>query len=290
MRVRKQKRHRRAVRFYVTCYGFRQPYKILCDGTFVHHLIVNRIAPADEALANILGGPVKLFTTRCVHAELKRLGKSYSESLQAAHLLMTARCDHEKVKSAEACILEVIGQNNPEHFFVATQDFDLRKKFREVPAVPLIFGLRNSLHLEPPSAFQHAFVKASEEERLHATELEQKMLKTTTKSILGHEGEIEGPKDQNLEMQPVEKKHSARNKTDVKDRPQFKRKRAKGPNPLSCKKKKKDGNPKPSLDKILLNINSNMGGFMQETNVSDNPVRSRGKKRKRLRKEKHLLR
>ncbi len=42
------------------------------------------------------------------------------------------RCDHEKCKSAFDCIKEVIGQNNSEHFFVATQDTDLRKTFQEV--------------------------------------------------------------------------------------------------------------------------------------------------------------
>lgn len=32
------------------------------------------------------------------------------------------------------CITEVIGENNSEHFFVATQDADLRRKFQEVCA------------------------------------------------------------------------------------------------------------------------------------------------------------
>lgn len=43
------------------------------------------------------------------------------------------RCDHEKRKSAIACITEVIGEKNTEHFFVATQDAELRKKFQQVP-------------------------------------------------------------------------------------------------------------------------------------------------------------
>ncbi|KZV34240.1 hypothetical protein F511_21725 [Dorcoceras hygrometricum] len=64
MRVKKQKRHRRAVRFYTACYGFREPFKILCDGTFVYHLLANGITLADSALANILGATVKIFTTR----------------------------------------------------------------------------------------------------------------------------------------------------------------------------------------------------------------------------------
>lgn len=63
MRFKKQKRHRKIVKFYIACYDFRPPFKVLCDGTFVHHLLVNRIIPADKALSDLLGAPVKLFTT-----------------------------------------------------------------------------------------------------------------------------------------------------------------------------------------------------------------------------------
>ncbi|KAJ8766780.1 hypothetical protein K2173_008334 [Erythroxylum novogranatense] len=288
MKLKKQKRHRRAVRFYTACFGFRQPYKVLCDGTFVHHLIVNDIAPADKALSNILGGPVKLFTTRftisffflgfylkmrafasdlqifcwgcrCVLAELKRLGSSHAESLQAAYQLLTARCDHESVKSADSCITDIIGENNPEHFFTATQDTDIRKKLQLLPGVPLIFGLRNALFLEPPSAFQRQFVKNSEEERLHMTDKEYKMLKERTGNLLqdeearDSEDEDRGQGDQNMKVQPMKKTHNARNRLSVKDRPQFKRKKAKAPNPLSVKKKKKSESPNP----VVVNVNKN---------------------------------
>uniref|UniRef100_A0A6N2LRU4 Uncharacterized protein n=1 Tax=Salix viminalis TaxID=40686 RepID=A0A6N2LRU4_SALVM len=80
-------------------------YSFICDGTFLNHLIVNNIAPADTAISNILGGSVKLFTTRC---------------------------DHEQMKNAEGCIVEIIGENNLDHFFVGTQDTDMRKKFRRL--------------------------------------------------------------------------------------------------------------------------------------------------------------
>jgi U3 small nucleolar RNA-associated protein 23 len=32
----------------------------------------------------------------------------------------------------DSCIIEVVGENNSEHFFVASQDTDLRKKLEEV--------------------------------------------------------------------------------------------------------------------------------------------------------------
>ena len=41
-------------------------------------------------------------------------------------------CGHEQMKNAEGCIVEIIGENNLDHFFVGTQDTDMQKKFQEV--------------------------------------------------------------------------------------------------------------------------------------------------------------
>ncbi|KAI3704694.1 hypothetical protein L1987_74921 [Smallanthus sonchifolius] len=271
MRLKKQKRHRRSVRFFTTCYGFRSPFKILCDGTFIHHLLVNRITPADTAISNILGGPVKMFTTRCVLAELKSLGETYSDSLNVARDLAPARCDHEKRKSAVACLADVIGESNSEHFFVASQDVDLRKKFKEIPAVPVMFALRNALFLEPPSQSQLQFAKLAEEQRSHMNELERSLLSNKKK----RSSETDEQADEASPNETVEdlNKNASRQKTDVKDKVQFKRKRAKGPNPLSCKKKKKE-NQKPVAKK--------------EVNENVETIRSRSKKRKRSRKPKNV--
>nr|GLL23650.1 rRNA-processing protein utp23 isoform X3 [Ipomoea trifida] len=247
MRVKKQKRHRRAVRFYAACFGFREPYKILCDGTFVHHLVVNQITPADTALVNILGAAVKLFTTRCAVEELKSvLGTSYSESLVAARSLLTARCGHEKRRNTIDCITEVIGENNPEHFFVATQDADLRKMLQQIPGVPVIYALRNALFLERPSTLQQQFAKAAEEARSHMTDKEYKELSVMRKRKLSDEGDVDTSnasgedEGHGLEVQNMKTSlKRKRNTSDFKDKVQFKRKKAMNPNPLSVKKKKK---------------------------------------------------
>ncbi|XP_050382357.1 uncharacterized protein LOC126799238 [Argentina anserina] len=272
MRVKKQKRHRKIVRFYTACYGFRQPYKVLCDVTFVHHLVTNRITPADKALSNILGAPVTLFTTKCAVAELKMhgpsLGPSHSESLEAANSLVTARCDHEDTMSADDCIMDVIGKNNSEHFFVATQQADLRKRILKIPGVPVVYALRTALLLEAPSDTQRQFVKTSEEQRLHMTDLEYKMLE---KTVRGTKNMFDvGSGDQFLEVPAVEKRRATRKELGVKDEVLFKRKKAKGPNPLSCKPKKTSKGPDSG----------------KERNNEDASVRSR-KKRKRSRKGKN---
>ncbi|XP_071707694.1 rRNA-processing protein utp23 [Rutidosis leptorrhynchoides] len=278
MGIKKQKRHRRIVRFYKTCFGFRPPFKVLCDGTFIHHLFINNIIPADTSISKILGDPVKLFTTRCVLAELKSLGEGYSDSLNVGRDLVPARCDHEKRKSAVDCLTEVIGDKNSEHFFVASQDADLRKKFQEIAAVPVIFALRNALFLEPPSESQHQFANSAEEERSHMTDLEFKMLFKKRKRSASEETGDSSDENEDLSNKIVEdlKKNSAKRKGDVKDKVQFKRKRAKGPNPLSCKKKKTE-NQKPVAKKESNN---------NENKTQDDSLRSRNKKRKRSRKKK----
>uniref|UniRef100_A0A0A0KTT8 UTP23 sensor motif region domain-containing protein n=2 Tax=Cucumis sativus TaxID=3659 RepID=A0A0A0KTT8_CUCSA len=228
--------------------------------------------PADEAVAKTVGDRVKLFTTRCVLLELKALGQSYSGAFEAASQLFTARCDHEKRKSAEACILDVIGESNPEHFFVATQDTNLRKQLQQIPGVPLIFGLRNALFMEQPSDVQRQFVKSLEEKRMHVSEVERDLLKKKTKYVVEAEktNEDEDLEDQNLDTLVLKKKKK-NIPSNLKDRPQFKRNKAKGPNPLSCLKKKVKPSPHPVSEK---------------KKDDDSVAQKRTRKRKRSRKAK----
>ncbi|KAI4304058.1 hypothetical protein MLD38_039621 [Melastoma candidum] len=275
MRVNKQKRHRKAVKFFTACFRFRPPFKILCDGTFVHHLVTYKISP-EKALSTILSDTVKIFTTRCVLTELKRLGKSYAESFSTAKNLAIARCDHDGQKKADSCIFEIIGENNPDHFFVASQDLDMRKRLQEVPGVPVIFGLRNALFLEKPSEAQHGFVKSFEEKRLHMTLAEKTLLKKRTSRILGiHEqndsnNEMKDHADGGLETSTSRKPNVVKKDSVVKDRPRFKRRKA--PNPLSCLKKKTRPNVNPVSER--------------DNNEKDGEPRSRSRKRKRSRKGK----
>uniref|UniRef100_A0A0D9VFU2 UTP23 sensor motif region domain-containing protein n=1 Tax=Leersia perrieri TaxID=77586 RepID=A0A0D9VFU2_9ORYZ len=241
MRVKRRSKHRKVVKFYASCFGFREPYRVLVDGTFVHHLLVHRLLPADDALQALLSAsrPPPLFTTKCVLAELRRLGKSHSDAFDAAGLLATAKCEHDKVVSAVDCILSLIGERNPEHFFVATQDSDLRAKLREVPGVPVIYGLKSSLFLEQPSVQQRKFAQLDEEKRLHMGKSEYlKLLKVAS------EGNTENASDDEKNKRPISS--LVQNALGVAEKSKFKKKRPKGPNPLSCKKKKPKPQPSPA--------------------------------------------
>ncbi|KAL1832440.1 hypothetical protein ACET3Z_002091 [Daucus carota] len=80
MRLKRQKRHGRTLRFFTACFGFGDPFKVLCDCTFIHHLVAHDINPVHTALSNVLG-------TQFI-----------------------SRCDHDKSKSAVDCITEIIGE------------------------------------------------------------------------------------------------------------------------------------------------------------------------------------
>ncbi|POO02940.1 rRNA-processing protein Fcf1/Utp [Trema orientale] len=263
MRIKRHKRLKRAVKFYTTCCGFRKPFRVFCCGTFVHHLIdrrIIRIAPADHLLSDLLHSPVKLFTTKCIIAELKRLGRSYTEALDAARSLITATCNHEEIKGGDACIRDLIGRTNDDHFFLATTDKGLRKKFREVPNTPIIYASKNAVTLESPSAFQHSYVKKMEEKRSHMSLFEYKLLYKRRSDVQNPDDDPENKGTQ--DQQTLLNKKKNRNRLEIKDRVQFKRKIAKAPNPLSClKKKKKPGNKNtiPKKKSEDGNVNNNPG-------------------------------
>lgn len=242
MRVKKQKQNRKTVRFYKACFAFREPYKVLCDGTFIHHMLESRLGTVNEALSGLLGGHVKVFVTRCVIEELKKLGESFSGTVLATRRLTTARCNHESLKSATECLEAMVGADNPEHFFVATQDGGLRKKFRQVPGVPVVFVQKNYLLLEPPSEYQHQIARMTEAERMHMMEREFKLLEALEAKKAATQADVTSAPEISGDEMPkkIESRDGSKsgNMLAVKDRPRFKRKKAKGPNPLSCKKKK----------------------------------------------------
>ena len=89
MRVKRQKINRRTARFYKTCCGFREPFKVLCDGTFLHYLLAHKTGPPADQLSRLLFAPARPFTTRlrliymfvCVYFGLYSLSLQHGWSL-----------------------------------------------------------------------------------------------------------------------------------------------------------------------------------------------------------------
>uniref|UniRef100_A0A8B9NQB2 UTP23 small subunit processome component n=1 Tax=Apteryx owenii TaxID=8824 RepID=A0A8B9NQB2_APTOW len=161
---------------------------------------------------------------RCVLKELESLGKALYGAKLIAQRFQVRNCSHLKNPvSGSACLLSMIEEGNPHHFFVATQDQDLANKVKKKAGVPLLFIIQNTMVLDKPSPKSLAFVQMLQTNQLVPDHQKQSIVQLKEK--------------EGLTKQEGEKRR--------------KRKRAGGPNPLSClkKKKKTQESQEPSAEK-----------------------------------------
>lgn len=90
--------------------------------------------------------------TECVLQELVSLAAELSPgTLEQAKKYTKDPCVHAGKTSASDCIMRLVGKKNLKKLFVATQDKEMRKVFRNMPAVPLIYFKHGIMTLDPPS-------------------------------------------------------------------------------------------------------------------------------------------
>ncbi|PKU49587.1 hypothetical protein llap_140 [Limosa lapponica baueri] len=223
MKLKRQKHAKKNMGFYKHNFHFREPFQVLLDGTFCQAALRNKIQ-IREQLPGYLGGATQLCTTRCVLKELESLGKALYGAKLIAQRFQLRSCSHHKGPvSGSACLLSMIEEGNPHHFFIATQDQELANKVKKKAGVPLLFIIQNTMVLDKPSPKSLAFVQ-----KLQMNELVPEHQKQSIVQLKEKEG---------LAKQEGEKRR--------------KRKRAGGPNPLSClkKKKKTQEGQEPSAEK-----------------------------------------
>lgn len=209
MRVKRLKHCKKHVSFYKNNFGFHQPYQILVDLTFCQTALNYKIN-IKEQVPKYIDGESQLFTTRCIMHEGKLLGAAVGGAVHIGKQFKFRKCGHEaEPLSAQDCILSMIGESNAFHFFVASQDTELRGKLRKLPGVPLLHINYNALVLEKPSK---------------SSELSSRSEETRRAAPAAHE---------HRELQKM--------KTEIsEEEPELKPKRKKkNPNPLSVKKKTK---------------------------------------------------
>ena len=187
---------------------------MLCDGNFLHALASMNLGDPKALLAKYLGSPPKLFTTRCVQHELRRMGRECKDASFAARALECVRGGPDPPNaSALDSILAAVEDANAERFLVCTQDESLRRALSsDHPAVPVVFAHTSGLQMEPPSDADATGVASRKESGVG--------LRDDEREKLGQE-------------------ESARDVTRVRTNVRYAKPKAKGPNPLSAKKKRK---------------------------------------------------
>ncbi|XP_054619397.1 rRNA-processing protein UTP23 homolog isoform X2 [Dunckerocampus dactyliophorus] len=200
---------------------------LMCHWEEVSHeaALKNKIQ-IKEQMPKYLMGEVQLCTTNCALKELETLGKELYGAKIILQRYQVRKCPHFKNPvPASECLLSMLEDTNPHHYFIATQDHALTTGLKKIPGVPLLYIILNTMVLDKPSQPSLDHVQAVQLGELVSPSQQQSL-----RSMKEEQG-------------IVAQKDGARRGT--------KRKRKQhNPNPLSClKKKKKKGTPTPPLQK-----------------------------------------
>ncbi|XP_074542291.1 rRNA-processing protein UTP23 homolog [Halichoeres trimaculatus] len=222
MKIKRQKQAKKTISFYKFNFNFREPFQILIDGTFCQAALKNKIQ-IKEQMPKYLMGEIQLCTTNCALKELETLGKELYGAKIILQRFQVRKCAHFKSPvSASECLLSMLEETNPHHYFVATQDHTVTTGLKKIPGVPLLYIILNTIVLDKPSQ--------TSLDHVQAVQL----------------GQMVSPAQQ-------ESLHSLKKEQGItKDRERRGKKRKKSnPNPLSCLKKKKKAGPTPPLKKTV---------------------------------------
>lgn len=215
----KAKKYRRCEHYMRTVYekGFnlRQPYQFLVDGDFCRSSLQHKFDPK-ERLPYILAGACRLLVTNCVMHALRQAARTSEDPVVTgapfvARRLELRRCRHDEPKSVIDCFLDLIGDDNPFHYGVASADEELKGEMRKVPGVPIVYMERVFPLLEAPTALSLSIMDKKEKAKLRVNPIEAALIKREL-------GDVAQPKLP----------------------PKHKKKKIKGPNPLSVKRPTKN--------------------------------------------------
>jgi len=198
--------------YYKLNFGLTPPYKLVVDGNFIQQALKYKVH-IKEQIPKLFQSVVVPCVTKCTVSKLRRAGSAYSGAAIIAKRFERIPCQHGKgVQKEDVCLEALVGQSNASKLCYGAQTVSLRNKIRRVPAAPIVFIRECVPIFEPPS----------------------KATKTTLKNKLSSIGSLSLAEEKRIKAVVDEET--------VKTPEPFKRKKRKGPrepNPLSCKKKKK---------------------------------------------------
>jgi len=193
---------RRVLEFYRLHFNTLPPFRVLCDGTIINQALSGKTF-LREALPTLLGNEsTRLVVTSCIVTELRRLGEEFSGASLLASRATRVPCSHgQKVVPAAECVLELLKDEN-HGLLLGTVDMGLIRATRSLGTTPIITFSSGSLILETPSRESRALA----------------LLRESQKRMISSK--------------------PPPNQTEDDKRPRRRPRKAKGPNPLSVKKKK----------------------------------------------------
>ncbi|KAH8413457.1 hypothetical protein KR009_011392 [Drosophila setifemur] len=209
MKISRFKKSHKTLVFFATNFDYREPYQVLIDATFCQAALQQKIG-IDEQIRKYFQCPVKLLTTQCVILEAEALGAPLTGATSIVKRFHVHKCGHEgKPVAAAECIKSMTKDNR---YIVASQDRLLQESLRKVPGRCLLYLHKATPVLEAPSKASKKWV-----------------LKRAKNLMLGKQADKIDYMKEKQGLKPAEETNNLK-----------KRKGPKNPNPLSCKRSKKE--------------------------------------------------
>ena len=206
MKHERRKQYRSYLEFFARTFQVRAPYKILCDGNFIHHFVTHSLGDKVSDLRRLIATVLETedFTLLVVDSAIKELEELGEEaSLRLAKQLERQRVGRDLAESQRfsppQAITKLVGQRNFKKFMVATLDEDLASTLRNVPGVPLLFMRRVMILLEAPSDASRAFWKKQEDEKLKVPKGERKRIVEMVRAAKSTDASESSPKKRPLD-------------------------------------------------------------------------------------------
>lgn len=224
---KKDKWFKKTINYYRYIFKFEAPFKIIVDGNFIA-VAHKKKFDMKEALSKALDEKVHLVIPTCVFRELQSIEDKIPGITSIISEYKIEECPHNQMEPVN-CIRSYIGKRNNTKYFVATQDKFLRSMLRKVPGVPLIFFDQNMILIDKLSSASLAASERREELKEDPKKKEKKVLNEKKKEI--KEFLLQEVRQSKRYKERIEEYKLNRVMGRIK-------KKAKGPNPLSVKKKR----------------------------------------------------
>lgn len=210
MKIKRHKHVQRCLKFYEVNFNLKEPFNVLVDGTFAQEALKCKINIAEQMPKYLEADKCKLLTTKCAIKETELLGSATYGAMLILKNFTLHPCNHRDVVNTEKCFRKLIEDKNQQKFFVATQSDTMKETVRSVLGTPLLLISHRSINIEKP-----------------------------TKDSVNDANEVLNKKLQPSENDIQKLKALKHQKGLLKyDNMTHKHRKAKGPNPLSCKKPK----------------------------------------------------
>jgi U3 small nucleolar RNA-associated protein 23 len=210
MKIKRHKHVQRCLKFYEVNFNLKQPFNVLIDGTFAHEALKCKLNIAEQMPKYLETDKCKLFTTKCAIKETELLGSATYGAMLILKKFTLHPCNHRDTLNTEKCFRKLIQDKTQSKFFVATQSDTMKETVRSILGTPLLLISHRSINIEKPT----------QDSVNDANEVLNKKLQPSVNDF----EKLKALKQQKGLIPHDEGSHKHR--------------KAKGPNPLSCKKPK----------------------------------------------------